>query len=83
MWAYACEYFVPFRDDSQCRRRLRYPEPPNRRRRLLIFAESYGLASADGLVERVIAGQRDMHALVARLADEGSHGRSTWWVRDI
>ena len=39
--------------------------------RLLIFAESYGLSSADGLVDRVIAIQSDMRALVARLADEG------------
>jgi aminoglycoside phosphotransferase (APT) family kinase protein len=48
--AYACEYFVPFRDDAECLRWLRYPEPPDRRRRLLIFADSYGLSSADGLV---------------------------------
>ena len=52
-------------------RSLHYPEPPDRRRRLLIFAESYGLSSADGLVDRVIAIQSDMRALVARLADEG------------
>jgi hypothetical protein len=69
--AYACEYFVPFRDDAECLRWLRYPEPPDRRRRLLIFAESYGLSSADGLVDRVIAVQSDMRALVARLANEG------------
>ena len=37
----------------------------------MIFAKSYGLSSADGLVDRVIAVQSDMHALVARLADEG------------
>jgi hypothetical protein len=69
--AYACEYFVPFRDDAECLRWLRYPEPPDRRRRLLIFAESYGPSSADGLVDRVIAIQSDMRALVARLAGEG------------
>jgi aminoglycoside phosphotransferase (APT) family kinase protein len=69
--AYACEYFVPFRDDAECLRWLRYPEPPDRRRRLLIFAESYGLSSADDLVDRVIAVQSDMRVLVARLADEG------------
>jgi len=69
--AYACEYFAPFRDDAECLRWLRYPEPPDRRRRLLIFAESYGLSSADGLVDRVIAVQSDMRVRVARLADEG------------
>jgi aminoglycoside phosphotransferase (APT) family kinase protein len=69
--AYACEYIVPFRDDAACERWLRHPEPPDRRTRLLSFAESYGLSSADGLVDRVIAVQSDMHALVGRLADEG------------
>jgi hypothetical protein len=63
--------FVPFRDDAECLRWLGYPEPPNRRRRLSIFAESYGLGTADGLVDRVIAVQSDMRALVAQLAGEG------------
>lgn len=69
--AYACEYFVPFRDDAECLRWLRYPEPPDRRRRLLLFAEAYGLSSADGLVDRVIAVQTEMCVLVSRLADRG------------
>ena len=47
------------------------PNPLPAVMRLLIFAESYGLSSADGLVDRVIAVQSDMRALVARLADEG------------
>lgn len=50
--AYACEYFVPFRDDAECLRWLRYPSPPIRRERLAIFAEAYGLTSAAGLVDR-------------------------------
>ena len=69
--AYACEYFVPFRDDTECLRWLRYPGPPNRRRRLQVFAESYGLTSADGLVDRVIAVQTDMRGLVVGLANQG------------
>ena len=69
--AYACEYFVPFRDDADCLRWLRYPEPPDRRRRISIFAEAYGLGSADGLVDRVITVQSGMRDLVARLANEG------------
>jgi len=40
--AYACEYFVPFRDDAECLRWLHYPKPPDRRRRISIFAEAYG-----------------------------------------
>ena len=69
--AYACEYFVPFWDDADCLCRLCYPEPPDRRQRLSIFAEAYGLGSADGLVDRVITVQSGMRDLVARLANEG------------
>jgi aminoglycoside phosphotransferase (APT) family kinase protein len=38
--AYALEYVVPFRGDYECLRWLRYPAPPNRRRRLERFAEA-------------------------------------------
>ena len=69
--AYACEYFVPFRDDAECIRWLRYPEPPDRRRRLSLFAEAYGLPSVDGLVEHVITMQQRMRDLIVRLAQEG------------
>ncbi len=69
--AYACEYFVPFRDDAECTRWVRYPEPPDRRRRLSLFAEAYGLPSGDGLVEHVITMQQRMRALIVRLAQEG------------
>jgi hypothetical protein len=68
--AYACEYFVPFRDDGECLRWLRYPEPPDRRRRISTFAEAYGLDSAGGLVDRIIAVQSGMRDLVARPADD-------------
>ena len=69
--AYACEYFVPFRDDAECIRWLRYPEPPDRRRRLSLFAEAYGLPSADGLVEHVIIMQQRTRDLIVKLAREG------------
>jgi Phosphotransferase enzyme family len=74
--AYACEYFVPFRDDGECLRWLRYPEPPDRRRRISTFAEAYGLDSAGGLVDRIIAVQSGMRDLVARPADEADRSLS-------
>jgi hypothetical protein len=79
--AYACEYFVPFRDDVECIRWLRYPEPPDRRRRLSLFAEGYGLRSVDGLVEQVITMQQHMRDLIVRLAREGVP-RQVGLVRD-
>jgi hypothetical protein len=69
--AYALEYVAPFRSDEECLRWLRYPAPPDRRRRLELFAEAYGLAGPDGLVDRVIAVQRKGLGLVLRLAAEG------------
>lgn len=69
--AYALEYMVPFRDDGTCVEWLRYPGPPDRRRRLELFAAAYGLASAEGLVDEVIAVQRAGVETVRRLAAEG------------
>jgi hypothetical protein len=45
--------------------------PPDRRRRLEMFAEAYGLATADGLVDEVIAVQRRGLDRVAQLAAQG------------
>jgi hypothetical protein len=69
--AYALEYLAPFRDDGTCRRWVRYPGPPDRRRRIELFATAYGLSSVDGLVDEVIAVQREVLARVERLAAVG------------
>ncbi|MEZ5086211.1 MAG: aminoglycoside phosphotransferase family protein [Tessaracoccus sp.] len=52
--AYALEYVAPFRDDEMCLRWFAYSSPPDRRRRLELFAEAYGLESPSGLVDEVI-----------------------------
>jgi Phosphotransferase enzyme family len=69
--AYALEYVVPFRDDATCLRWHRFTEPPDRRRRLELFAEAYGLSSAEGLVDRVITSQRKHLEVVRQLAERG------------
>lgn len=69
--AYALEYVAPFRDDAECVRWLRHPGPPDRRRRLELFAGAYGLTSTEGLVDAVIAVQRDTVEQVRLLAAEG------------
>lgn len=76
--AYALEYVVPFRDDATCLRWHAFSELPHRRRRLELFAEAYGLTSVEGLVDRVIASQREHLEVVRRLADRGTVDRSTW-----
>lgn len=69
--AYVLEYVVPFRDDATCLRWHRFTKPPDRQRRLKLFAEAYGLASVDGLVDQVLTSQRGRVELVRRLADRG------------
>ncbi|TDE16051.1 aminoglycoside phosphotransferase family protein [Jiangella asiatica] len=76
--AYALEYVAPFRDDAECLRWLRYPEPPDRRHRIEVFAAAYGLDSTDGLVDAVIEVQRDMIERVRRLAAAGQQPQVDW-----
>ncbi|MGP4113439.1 aminoglycoside phosphotransferase family protein [Streptomyces sp. 4N509B] len=76
--AYALEYVAPFRDDAECLRWLRYPEPPDRRHRLELFATAYGLTSTDGLVDAVIDVQENGTEHVRRLAEEGHQPQAAW-----
>lgn len=76
--AYALEYVAPFRDDVECVRWLRYPQPPDRRRRLEVFAAAYGLTDTSGLVDAVLAVQRDGVEEVRRLAEQGHEPQAGW-----
>lgn len=78
---YALEYMAPFRDDATCIQWLRYPEPPDRRRRLELFADAYGLPSTDGLVDDVITVQQAGVDTVRRMALEG-HARQIDMVQN-
>ncbi|GIH15399.1 aminoglycoside phosphotransferase family protein [Rugosimonospora africana] len=69
--AYALEYVVPFRDDRECLRWLRYPAPPDRRARLERFVSAYGLTSVAGLVDAVIDQQELVLDRARRLAAQG------------
>ncbi|TQS44086.1 aminoglycoside phosphotransferase family protein [Cryptosporangium phraense] len=76
--AYALEYVAPFRDDDFARDSLHHREPPDRRRRLEIFAEAYGLSSTAGLADEVIAAQELVLRRVERLAAAGHQPHVTW-----
>lgn len=76
--AYALQYVAPFRDDAECLRWLRFPEPPDRRHRLELFASSYGLTSTTGLIDAVIDVQRDGIEQVGRLASAGCQPQTRW-----
>jgi len=76
--AYALEYVAPFRDDAECLRWLRHPEPPDRRRRLEVFAAAYGLADITGLVDAVITVQEQGVDAVRLLAEQGHEPQAGW-----
>lgn len=76
--AYALEYSIPFRDDATALRWLSWDRPPDRPRRIALFADAYGLSSAAGLVDQVIRRQRLDIPRVAALAARGLEPQATW-----
>ena len=79
--AYALEYAVPFRNDATARLWHHFADVPDRRARLEVFADAYGLTSTVGLVDDVIDRQRLTIAHVEELAGRGLEPQATW-VRD-
>ncbi len=76
--AYALEYAAPFRDDETCVQWLRYPSPPDRKRRMAVFADAYGWPSTDGLVDEVLRVQRAGVEAVRLLAARGLQPQADW-----
>lgn len=76
--AYALDYCAPFRDDETAMHWMSYDEPPNRRRRIEIFAEEYGLDSTQGIVDQVIARQLLDIGRIRLLAERGLEPQATW-----
>ena len=69
--AYALEYAAPFRDDSECLRWLRYPQPPDRHRRIEIFCDAYGIPVPADITGRVAWQQRLVLEHCQALARQG------------
>jgi hypothetical protein len=78
--AYALEYAAPFRDDAECVRWLGYREPPDRRRRIDVFSEAYGVAIPD-VVDRVAEQQRFVLERCEALGRQSIEPQATW-IRD-
>ena len=76
--AYAVEYTAPFRSDEVAIRWHRFDTPPDRRHRIAVFAEAYGLASVHGLVDAVIERQRLAISHVQQLADWHVEPQRSW-----
>jgi phosphotransferase family enzyme len=76
--AYALEYFAPFRSDAEAIRWLGFRSPPDRRRRIAVFANAYGLDCDTGLVDAVIARQLRTIEQVRSLAERGVQPQRDW-----
>jgi aminoglycoside phosphotransferase (APT) family kinase protein len=76
--AYALEYAAPFRDDADCVRWLGYPGPPDRRRRIEVFCEAYGMAVPRDVSAQVARQQRMVAATCETLARRGIEPQATW-----
>ena len=68
--AYALAYSVPFRDDADTTRMLGVDDVPDRRHRIDVFADAYGI-DTEGLVDRVVARQQQYARDVVTLRDRG------------
>jgi hypothetical protein len=81
--AYALEYVTPFRDDAQAMRWQGFAAPPDRPRRIEVFAEEYGLSDVDGLVDAVIRRQeRTIHAM-EELLGRGLRRYRSWLAEGV
>ena len=76
--AYALEYSAPFRSDEDALQWHRFSAPPDRRHRIAVFADAYGLGSSHGLVDAVISRQRLDVANVQAIAAAGVEPQVTW-----
>jgi aminoglycoside phosphotransferase (APT) family kinase protein len=75
---YALEYAVPFRSDEECVQWLHYPSPPDRRRRIEVFCEAYGMEAPTDVVDQVIGQQQSVLGRFERLARRGVEPQATW-----
>jgi aminoglycoside phosphotransferase (APT) family kinase protein len=76
--AYALEYAAPFRDDSECVRWLRYSTPPDRRRRIEVFCDAYGMPVPEDVAARVAEQQRIVAATCEALGRRSIEPQATW-----
>ena len=69
--AYALHFLAPFRDRSYWQGVLGMPSRPRRRHRMAVFADAYGIAVDEQLVDEVLASQRAGVQKMQELADRG------------
>lgn len=76
--AYGLKYVAPFRSDTECMEDLGHPKPPDRRRRVEVFCEGYGIDVPFDLVDQVSRQQRMTMHTFEKLASEGVEPQVSW-----
>ena len=75
---YALEYSAPFRDDEACLKWHHFPEVPDRKHRIAVFADAYGLNNLGDIVGDVAKMQRTCGQYEADLAKRGLQPQVDW-----
>ena len=72
------EYSAPFRDDQTCLKWHHFPKVPDRKHRIKVFADAYGLTDLGNIVDDVAALQRTVGKQEAYLAKRGLQPQVDW-----
>lgn len=75
---YALEYSAPFRDDETTIKWHHFPEVPDRKHRIKVFADAYGLTDLGDIVDDVAALQRTVGKYEEELAKRGLQPQVDW-----
>lgn len=75
---YALEYSVPFRDDENTIKWHHFPEVPNRKHRIDVFTQAYGLTEVGDVVGDIAAMQRQVAGFEKQLAERGLQPQVDW-----
>lgn len=75
---YALEYSAPFRDDETCIKWHHFPDVPDRRHRINVFADAYGLTDLGNIVDGVADLQRTVGQYEEVLAKQGLEPQASW-----
>jgi hypothetical protein len=75
---YALQYATPFRDDATALSWHHFPSVPDRKHRIEVFANAYGLEQLGDIVGDVASLQRRVGTFVAILAERGLQPQADW-----
>lgn len=75
---YALEYAAPFRDDKTTLKWHHFSELPDRKHRIEVFKEAYGIADIGSVVDGVANVQRTVATYVEQLASRGLQPQVDW-----